>query len=188
MRSHSAPPTRSVPADTPDQQLGHSNGCGGASPTGRAEVLALRAALIHTWLAMMPLVRVSAWKGHAYFAIWWNPLPGSPSSIMRPEKWHTTLLRAWPKSIALDALVQVGQNGEAIANAILRALTPVRFPNGSLRCHVVPPPWRNSWNFGVPPQAGHAIPVIHEFLKQLMLSADPECTVIEEADSHISWH
>ena len=189
MRSSSAPPVRNRTAiETDGPALSHTNGCGGASPTSRSDVLKIRQTLINTWLHMMPLITVTAWKGHAYFAVWWNPLPGSPLSIMQPERWHTTVLRAWPSSMSLDQLMNWCQQGEAIANAILRVLTPDPDADGSLLSYVVPPTWENSWNFGVPPQVAFTLKVTHLLLRSLCRVADPTCFVIEDTDSHISWH
>jgi hypothetical protein len=189
MRARSAPPASSRRTDETDPQpLSHTNGCGEASPTARHDVLIVRETLINTWLFMMPFITAQNWKGHVYIAIWWNPLPGCPLSIMRPHMWHTTLMRAWPSSMSLDQLVTIAQQAVNVANAIFRFLTPDRQPDGSLRCYVVPPPWRASWNFGIPPQVASVPPILHSFLKAVMIAHDANCEVITECDSHISWH
>lgn len=136
-----------------------------------------------TWLSFVPVIRAEIWQGCLYVGMWMAPqMP--PLSILRPSRWHTTCLRVRSSALTLGQLATRSVAWETQANAMLAQI--VRWQaDGTVLCHLLPPPWKASWTFGVPPQLSGAVAVISGFFRQAVLVADPDAEVIEENAFHI---
>ena len=189
-RASSAPPrVTTVEEDrfiVVNTKLSNSNGCGENSPTSWTQLDRIRMGLMWTWLSFLPIIRAEIWQGYLYVGMWMSP-QGSPLSILNPRRWHTTCLRARPAGLTLSSSSVLAVAWEAQANLMLNHMVN-RQANGTVRCHLVPPPWKKSWTFGVPPQLKAAIEVISLFFRASVLAADPEAQITEENAFHISWN
>ena len=66
----------------------------GWSPRAQDRLAERRRKLLNTRHIMYPEVVVQHWKNHVYAAVWW--WPAVYEAMLRPEHWHTTLVRVWP--------------------------------------------------------------------------------------------
>ena len=171
----------------PREALSHSVGTDASSPTARHALYGIRSRLMGQQLWFEPVVKVEIWKAHIYAALWWNPV-FPPLAILRPEKWHTTLLRAWPQR-ALGELTPFLSAWSTLLQALAdMILQPQRGDGGGIAVWLVPPPWRRSWTFGVPAEVRGALEPLQTVLRELVRGRDPEAYITPEPDSHISWN
>ena len=126
---------------------------------------------------------ITLYKG--WCIVWWNPQDPS-SAMMRPELWHTTVLR-WegPKDVPLAArsLKKMQRDMDSIVPTLLAE-------DLSIPLQLCRAPWPKSFTFGLPgdsaarrfSEAVKAVSLI------LMHRWFPEAEVLEDRPLHISWH
>ena len=166
-----------------------TNGCGGSSPTSWKQLNAIRVKLMLTMLFFLPQVKVELWKGHVYAAVWWHPhLP--PLSVMRPDKWHTTLVRCWPRgpASALFTAELLATWTTLLQSMLDQLLLPRRrWDTNTVGAWLRSPPWRKSYTFGVPYEVLPTCSVLQSMLAELCRSVCPASDVAAH-DFHISWN
>ena len=201
-RSSSAPPGCRVQADGSAEadewlreaergnrkttRVALTNGCGENSPTSWKQLNDIRSKLMLTMLFFLPLVSVELWKGHIYAAIWWHPqMP--PLSVMRPDKWHTTLVRCWSThpSFTAELLADWTQLMQSMLNQLL--LPRRRWDTNAVGVWLRSPPWRKSYTFGVPYEVLPTCTVLQTMLAALCRSVSPTAQVAAH-EFHISWN
>ena len=162
-----------------------TNGCGECSPTAWKQLSAIRSNLMLTMLFFLPVVNIEFWKGHIYAAVWWHPqLP--PLSVMRPDKWHTTLVRCWSTSPLFTA--QLLADWTTLLQIMLNhMLQSRRRSDNTVGVWLRSPPWRKSYTFGVPFEVLQSCNVLQSMLSALCRSTCPASHVADD-EFHISWN
>ena len=116
--------------------------------------------------------------------VMWNP--SGTTLIFRPHVWHTTLVRANPASRWSSPNLAFIQ---ACLNHALMAMTAgLRQPNGWLRELLTMPPWRQSYNFGVPRNFAQMCEALMHMAESMLLAEDSRITILERREHHISWN
>jgi hypothetical protein len=197
-RASSAPPrgqeeegAEGAPKDveaTTGQGLSHSNGAGADSPTAWREVGLIREHLLMVAFWFQPRVEVSVWRGYLY--AWVRMCPWRPPlAILRPQKMHVTLLRAYPSPHgpglqAFNGLLPTWNIAlQSICEAMLQPVQRHGYVKGMLEL----PPFKYSWTFGPPQVVQCILEPCCRCLENLVLSVDPAATFGERIASHISW-
>ena len=168
-------------------RLVHSVGTDGNSPTAGAALYDIRRKLMSKQLLFKPTLKIEAWKGHVYAAIWWAP-QDAPFGILRPERWHTTVIRAWLSRPMEYVTPYFGSWSTLLQGLVDAILLPQTRDDGCVAVWLTPPPWKASWTFGVPAEVEGAVGPIQCALNALILSVDRRAYVTPEADAHISWN
>ena len=164
--------------------LSNSNGCGGDSPTGLRAFSRIWARLLATLITWAPLVRVEAWHNRFYAMVMWAPV--GPTSILRPAMWHTTLVRALPGSAGIA--INLAWIQTALNHALAAMTAPHRAATGVISTHLSMPPWRSSWNYGLPVIFEPTCTALMHMAESMLLASDPSIMILERRRLHISWN
>ena len=133
---------------------------------------------------MQPTVEISTEDGFAWVIVWWRPVTTS-IRMLRPDAWHTTVLRFTvpPEySPATQALAKAEY--QAGLDALLAILSPID------ELDLARAPWKRSWNFGLAADSKRlafaaAVEACAVMLqKKYYVGAE----VAERRELHISWH
>ena len=190
-RSSSAPCLRSRARRSSDREArnrtSRTNGCGGSSPTSWTQLAEIRADLMNTRLFFSPKVLLELWKGHLYCGIWWHPRT-PPQSILKPENWHTTLLRCWhPHGARLVFEHHLEAWKDRLSDMMGTMLLPQEDVWGMVAVWLRVPPWRKSWTFGVPEEVLPTCEILQKMLAALCRSIS-DLSDVHEDEFHISWN
>ena len=115
----------------------------------------------------------------------WEPAPHR--GIMRPHKWHTTLVRgvaAMGDGLIAPALQWL----QASLNNILHVFVP---PDVPYHLHVIRPPWYRSWIFGLTFQDLALCQILRDATKWLLATprfGPYRLELQPDREDHISWH
>ena len=141
-----------------------TNGCGGDSPTSWQQLGEIRSVLMNTQLHFQPKLLLEVWKGHLYAGIWWHTCK-PPPSILRPEFWHTTLLRCWhPQGARHIFEGHLVAWEELLSDMTHTMLHPQEDVWGMVPVWLRIPPWRKSWTFGVPSEVQQTCTILQKML------------------------
>ena len=190
VRSSSCPgrvtrtPDAAGPPLVANLDLSNSNGCGGDSPTGYRAFARIWLRLLKTMITFMPVARVQMWMGRIYVMVDWHP-SGSPS-ILRPRMWHTTLVRARVKPSTGAAGLMIIQN--ALSHAMNAMLAPMRGVNGAVHARLSFPPWKASWNDGLPSVFERVCEALMHMGESMLIAHNADIEILERRPHHISWN
>ena len=164
-----------------------TNGAGGDSPSGWQQLGEIRSTLMNTQLFFEPKVLIEIWKGHVYAGIWWHPCK-PPQSVLRPECWHTTLLRCWRPLGAAEVFENHLEAWKELLTDMMNMLLHRQADVwGLVPVWLRVPPWRKSWTFGVPLELLPLCEVLQRMLAALCRSISDEADVHDD-EFHISWN
>ena len=174
-------------AEARGERVGRTLGSDGDSPSAYSALCQIRRGLMWTPMRFRPSFRVETWKGHVYAACWWHPV-GAPLAVLRPERWHTTVLRAWTER-DLGEIQPYFLSWQTLLQGLMEAILWERAAgDGTVKVWMVAPPWAGSWTFGVPREVEGVLGPLQTALAALIISMDGKARVTPEADAHISWN
>ena len=117
----------------------------------------------------------------AWIILHWNSERPGPH-MLRPEKWHTTLLRFSfrPDGTAPDAKDSLqGQ---------LTTMLYMTIPGGQLELEVTRPPWRKSWTFGLGGTCKTIVMALLHSSRRLTQIRMPAAIIADDREMHVSWN
>jgi hypothetical protein len=159
----------------------------GFTVRSRFALIQIRTFLLNTMLFFVPTIRLEIWHDTIYSIIWWGPQQAR--GIMRPDKWHTTLVRARPGLLGLAAIQTHLAAWNASLHFLLQSLlADIRSANGAVRSWITLPPWQGSWNFGVPDRMSWICEPLMLLSEGFFLQADKSVRIQERRPFHVSWH
>jgi len=145
--------------------------CGEQSPHGWVAFRRVHDEFYDRCLVCRPQLAVEVWHGRFYAMIWWRAratmLDGRPHGFLRPQQTHTTLavgyfeapvhrggdqvafrfFHIWRRAAIMQSL---DREIRVPYNALVAAWQGAAgAPNDCIPVALVPPPWRNSLNYGV---------------------------------------
>jgi len=165
-----------------------SNGCGADSPSSWQQLHEIRSKLMNTQIFFEPTVEITIWKGHLYAGVWWHP-HNAPLAILRPENWHTTLLRCWHPDGAAEVYEPYLVAWNELLTDMLRMLVrPKADVWGLVPVWLRIPPWRKSYTFGVPTEVLPICEILQKMLATLCHSVGYDAADVREDEFHISWN
>ena len=165
-----------------------TTGCGPESPTSWQQLSEIRCILMNTQLWFRPEVKLEIWKGHLYAGVWWQPY-NAPLSILRPENWHTTLLRCWHPLGAAKVFDKHLELWMELLTQMMHEMLNSKYDIwGRVPVWLRSPPWRQSWTFGVPLEVIPLCEILQKMLTAMCQAVSDDQADLVVDEFHISWN
>ena len=183
--------TPARPAETEDEAQAHTIGIPGAgSPTATRTACTLWHSLADSTLIMCNPKLEVATSAYGYdqrtlfiwVIVWWRPVQHY-RGMLRPDQWHSTLVRATCRAHDPEATKErLRTIGDTLGMVLKQCVNISPYP-----LRVTRAPWRRSWNFGLAGDTFETCTTIRN-LADYMLRREPDIAIQPHWELHISWH